>query len=84
MKEKKVEVLDINVGNQFSKEVFESQVVPALEAGKVIALFVNCIGHTRAEMTHYAFSNAIEQRFGKSVVYNGVRYPFPTYNLTKS
>lgn len=52
--------LSVDVTNCY-RDVKKDEVIALLKAGKVVSLYVDCIGHTRAEMVEAQYVNEMKK-----------------------
>lgn len=76
----------VTCGNSFYKHYFE-KVCGLLEEGKVVEIYIDCIGHTRNNMTQDWYKEELEKKYGAllTVQYNDgyCSYSY-TYKLNKA
>lgn len=79
----KKEAKFINCGNDFYQEYFE-EVCTELEKGERVHVYIDCIGHTRNNMSQDAYRDALIKHFGDRLnieFEEGVCSYSYTYNL---
>lgn len=54
----------INCGNDFYSEHFD-KVCEMLEQGERVHVYIDCIGHTRNNMSQTAYKRALEKKYGE-------------------
>lgn len=57
----------INCKNYFNEESFQV-VCEALEAGKDVQIYIDCIGHTRSYYESERYKEALEKKYGKRLL----------------
>ena len=60
----------VNVGNYFIQEKYEN-LKQVLEGGKLVEIYVDCIGHTRAYMVEREYAENLRKEYGERLVING-------------
>lgn len=70
----------INGKNYYNEESF-NQMVEALEAGEVISIYIDCIGHTRAEIEEWHYKTALQNKYGDRLIRGMDKYGSATYKL---
>ena len=70
----------INGKNYYNEESF-NQMVEALEAGEEISIYIDCIGHTRAEVEEWHYKTALQKKYGDMLIISNNKYGEATYKL---
>lgn len=70
----------INGGNYFTEERF-NEVIKALESGETITIYIDCIGHTRAEVEEWHYKTALEKKYGEKLIEGRDKYGSATFQL---
>lgn len=70
----------INGSNYFQEERLK-EMMQALEAGEVISIYIDCIGHTRAEVEEWHYKTALQKKYGDMLIISNNKYGEPTYKL---
>ena len=60
----------VNVGNYFIQEKYEN-LKQVLEGGKLVEIYVDCIGHTRAVWVEQEYAENLRKEYGERLVING-------------
>ena len=53
----------VNCGNSFYEDKFE-KVCEELEKGELVDIYIDCIGHTRNNMTQEVYKKALVTKYG--------------------
>lgn len=70
----------INGSNYFNQKSLD-QMIQALEQGEVINIYIDCIGHTRAEIEEWHYKTALQNKYGDKLIIGRDDWRFPTYKL---
>lgn len=70
----------INGSNYFNQKSL-GQMIQALEQGEVISIYIDCIGHTRAEVEEWHYKTALQKKYGDMLIISNNKYGEPTYKL---
>ena len=70
----------INGRNYFNQKSL-GQMIQALEQGEVISIYIDCIGHTRAEVEEWHYKTALQKKYGDMLIISNNKYGEPTYKL---
>lgn len=54
----------INCGNDYYEKYF-NEVCEALEQGETVKVYIDCIGHTRNNMSQEAYKRALTNKYGE-------------------
>lgn len=60
----------VNVGNDFIQARYEN-LKQVLESGKLVEIYVDCIGHTRAVWVEQDYAERLRKDYGDRLVVNG-------------
>lgn len=77
--------MTINCGNDFYESRF-NQVCEALEQGETVSVYIDCIGHTRNNMTQEIYKDSLQAKYGEklNVEHSNGAYSYHyTYRLLK-
>lgn len=75
----------VDVHNDFYNEKL-TELIELLDSGEIVTPVVNCIGHTRHNMTQESYKSALIKHYGeklKILVNNGVYCYTYTYEVEK-
>ena len=70
----------INGSNYFQEERLK-EMMQALEAGEEISIYIDCIGHTRAEVEEWHYKTALQKKYGDMLIIGMDKYGSTTYKL---
>ena len=74
----------VDVGNYFIPTRYEN-LKQVLENGKLVEIYVNCIGHTRAVWVEQEYAENLKKEYGERLVVNGCPGDYgTTYRLKKA
>lgn len=54
----------VNCKNYFNEKSFQ-EVCEALESGKDVQIYIDCIGHTRSQMESMNYRDALKEKYGR-------------------
>lgn len=71
----------INGTNQYNTKSF-NEMCEALESGETIGIYIDCIGHTRAEMEEFNYARELKNKYGDKLLVDDSGWK-DTYRLQK-